>query len=154
MIELVFYDIPGKNPGAEAWSPSTWITRFTLKYKGLKDRTEWVEYPDIETVCKKIGAEPTGTHPDGITPRYTVPVLYDPSTRVVISESGRIAEYLNETYPDTLILFPPGTRVLQAAFRAALRTFIDVPLYMLTIYPEPQRKELRVPQGHQGGEVW
>ncbi|THH30526.1 hypothetical protein EUX98_g3656 [Antrodiella citrinella] len=135
MSELVFYDIVGKNVGAKAWSPSTWIIRFALNYKGLNYRTEWIEFPDVEAVCKNIGAAPTGTKPDGVTPRYTVPVLYDPSTQTVISDSSKIADYLEKTYPDRPTLVPAGTRGLQAAFRAAVMSAIDIPLYMLCILP-------------------
>lgn len=38
--------------------------------------------------------------PDG-TPFYTIPAIHDPSTGVTISDSHKIIEYLDETYPDT-----------------------------------------------------
>lgn len=95
--------------------------RFALNYKGLKYRTEWVEYPDIEPLCKKIGAPPTWTPKNG-PPLYTLPVIYDPSTDTVVVDSVRIADYLDKTYPDTPRLFPPGTRALQAAFQVACFT--------------------------------
>ncbi|KAG7088020.1 hypothetical protein E1B28_012057 [Marasmius oreades] len=111
---LEFYDIPSKLPGI-AWSPNTWKTRYCLNYKGIPYKTIWVEYPDIASTCKRIGAAPTTTKSDG-TPLYTLPVIRDPSTGIAISDSPRIADYLEKTYPDTPRLFPPGTRALQAAF--------------------------------------
>ena len=81
--------------------------RISLNYKGIPYKVEWVEYPDIEAVCKKIGAKPTSKKSDG-TDLYTLPVISDSSTGAVISDSSAIAKYLDETYPDTPILFPPG----------------------------------------------
>jgi len=118
MAEIILFDIPGKTPETKAWSPSTWKTRYALNIKGLKYRTEWVEYPDIEGVCQKLGAGPTTTKSDG-SPYYTLPVIYDPSTDTVVAESAKIAEYLDATYPDTPRMFPAGTRGLHAAFQSA-----------------------------------
>lgn len=89
--------------------------RYTLNLKGLAYKTEWVEYPDIEALCKKIGAAPTGKWPDGAD-YYSLPVIYDPSTKKVVSDSFAIARYLDETYPTTPTLVPAGTAALQALF--------------------------------------
>ncbi|KAJ7015781.1 hypothetical protein C8F04DRAFT_1171671 [Mycena alexandri] len=75
---IVFYDIPSTLP-INAWSPNTWKTRYALNFKGLSYRTEWIEYPDIEALCKKIGAPHTRNKPDG-RPHYTLPVIHDLST--------------------------------------------------------------------------
>ncbi|GAW07249.1 AChain Crystal Structure Of Glutathione Transferase Gstfua3 From Phanerochaete Chrysosporium [Lentinula edodes] len=112
---IVFYDIPFAESNI-CWSPNTWKTRYSLNYKGLSYRTEWIEYPDIEALCIKIGAAPTDVKADGITPDYTLPVIYDPSTDKTISDSFAIALYLDTAYPDTPKLFPPGTQALQEAF--------------------------------------
>ncbi|KAG5642389.1 hypothetical protein DXG03_002847 [Asterophora parasitica] len=118
---ITFYDIPSKVPGV-AWSPNTWKGRYALNFKGLPYKTVWVEYPDIEEVSKKIGAPPTGTKPDG-SPFYTLPAIFDPSTNTAVSESIRIAEYLDKTYPDAPKLLPGGTHALQhAAINAYLPT--------------------------------
>ncbi|KAF8878319.1 hypothetical protein BD779DRAFT_1554828 [Infundibulicybe gibba] len=101
---IIFYDIPSMIPG-NAWSPNTWKTRFSLNYKSLAYKTEWVEYPDIEPLCKKIGAPPTSTKATG-EPHYTLPVIFDPKTKRAISDSAAIAEYLDEQYPETPKLFP------------------------------------------------
>ncbi|KAK7048201.1 GST N-terminal domain-containing protein [Favolaschia claudopus] len=114
---IILYDIPSKAPGI-AWSPNTWKTRYGLNYKGLAYKTEWVEYPDIADFCIKIGAKPTMTRRDG-SPYYTLPVIQDPNTGAIISDSMRIAEYLDETYPDTPKLIPAGTHVFQKTFMAA-----------------------------------
>ncbi|KAF9263002.1 hypothetical protein L218DRAFT_987989 [Marasmius fiardii PR-910] len=112
---LEFYDIPSTLPGV-AWSPNTWKTRYCLNYKRIPYKTIWVEYPDIASTYKRLGAQAAFTKRDG-TPYYTMPLIRDPSTGTTISDSARIAEYLDKTYPDTPSLFPPGTRGLQAAFR-------------------------------------
>lgn len=110
--------------------------RFALNYKGLKYRTEWVEFPDIAAVCKQIGASPTRPKEDGITPHYTLPVIQDLSTGAIISGSTNISEYLDRTYSDTPLLFPPGTRSLTEAFHAALRAANGPSLYKLVIVPQ------------------
>ncbi|OCH88479.1 hypothetical protein OBBRIDRAFT_758180 [Obba rivulosa] len=115
---ILFYDIPGNGTADKAWSPNTWKTRYTLNYKGIPYKTVWVEYPDIAGLCKEIGAAPTSYEPDG-TPSYTLPVIKDPSTGAVISDSAAIARYLDKTYPDTPVVIPPETDALQAAFQHA-----------------------------------
>ncbi|KAJ7505494.1 glutathione S-transferase [Mycena galericulata] len=114
---IIFYDIPSTAPGC-AWSPSTWKVRYALNYKGLAYKTVWVEYPDIADLCKKIGAEPAMICQDG-TPHYTLPVIQDPKTGTVLSESLHIAEYLDSTYPDTPKVIPTGTFTLQKSFQVS-----------------------------------
>ncbi|TRM60478.1 hypothetical protein BD626DRAFT_505495 [Schizophyllum amplum] len=109
MPPIIFYDIASDKVGC--WSASTWKIRYALNYKGLPFQTIWVEYPDIEAKCKEIGAEPTGTR-DG-KPLYTFPVIHDPSTAHIISDSQKISQYLDEAYPDTPKLFPEGSQAKQ-----------------------------------------
>jgi glutathione S-transferase len=97
--KIIFYDLASTKPNFP-WSANTWKTRFTLNYKGLPYRTEWVEFPEIESKCKEMGIAPTATKPDG-SPQYTVPAIWDPSTKTGLAESYHIAEYLDKTYPDT-----------------------------------------------------
>ena len=99
--------------------------RYCLNYKRIPYHTVWVEYPDIEDLCKKISAPPTGVKADG-SPFYTLPVIYDPSTNTTHSESVLIAEYLDAQYPDRPQLIPQGTRALQ-------HMFSDV--YLTTLIP-------------------
>ena len=129
---IVLYDIPWKAMG-KAWSPNVWKTRFVilptqsrlsiltttllrfrycLNIKGIPYRTVWVEFPDIATFCTEIGAPPTATTRDA-KPVYTLPVIYDPNTKATISESTRIAEYLDSAYPDTVALLPKGPEAEQ-----------------------------------------
>ncbi|KAF9218950.1 hypothetical protein BS17DRAFT_770328 [Gyrodon lividus] len=115
---IIFYDIPSSFPG-NAWSPNTWKTRYALNIKGVAYRTEWVEYPDIAALAKKIAAPPTSTNNDG-SPSYTLPIINDPNTGKVISDSFLIAEYLDATYPGGNTLFPPGTKPLMKAFEAGV----------------------------------
>lgn len=106
------------------------VSRYTLNLKGLAYKTEWVEYPDIEALCKKIGAAPTGKWPDG-TDYYSLPVIYDPSTKKVVSDSFAIARYLDETYPTTPTLVPAGTAALQTLFLSWAWDAIGLPTFAL-----------------------
>ncbi|OAX43975.1 hypothetical protein K503DRAFT_730497 [Rhizopogon vinicolor AM-OR11-026] len=115
---IIFYDIPS-TLSVNAWSPNTWKTRYALNIKGVPYETVWVEYPDIEALAKKIGAPSTGTKDDG-SPSYTLPIINDPNTGKVVSDSFLIAEYLDATYPGGNTLFPPGTKPLIAAFEGSV----------------------------------
>ncbi|KAK0457990.1 uncharacterized protein EV420DRAFT_405013 [Desarmillaria tabescens] len=116
---ITLYDIPTKLPDAPG-SPNTWRTRYSLNMKKLPYQTVYVELPDIEPLAKQIGAAPTGTKHDGVTPLYTVPIIHDHATGAVISESAAIAAYLDKTYPSGPTLVPAGTMPLQLAFRDAV----------------------------------
>ncbi|EMD37292.1 hypothetical protein CERSUDRAFT_73205 [Gelatoporia subvermispora B] len=125
-----FYDIPrNRDEDDKAWSPNTWKTRLTLNYKGLPYKTIWVEYPDIESVCKEIGAESTGF---GLLkegkPYYSLPVIHDPNTGTTISDSIRIARYLDKTYPDTPTVIPAELEAFHAVFEDAFFQTICMPL--------------------------
>lgn len=140
-MTIIFYDIPSTLP-TNAWSSNTWKTRsvarqlpslfireptsacsFCLNFKGVPYRTEWVEYPDIEGLCKKHGIPHTSSKGDG-SPYYTLPAIHDPSTGLYISDSFLIAEYLEKTYPDRPSLFPDFTPGFQATFDQLLRTTV------------------------------
>ncbi|KAI6031321.1 hypothetical protein BKA83DRAFT_4198617 [Pisolithus microcarpus] len=116
MIPLILYDISSKLEG-NYWSPSTAKPRFVLGYKGLPFRIEWVEYPDIAPRMKAIGARQNKLL-DG-REMYTLPVLDDPNTGALITDSWEIAEYLEKTYPEKSI-FPNKSKGLIRAFDAAL----------------------------------
>ncbi|KAJ6506740.1 hypothetical protein C8R45DRAFT_970390 [Mycena sanguinolenta] len=119
---IVFYDIPSSLPSV-CWSPNLWKTRYALNFKGIPYKTVWVEYPDIEARCKEIGAAPTRNKVDG-RPHYTLPVIHDLSTGAVISDSSKIAAYLDATYPDKPLLMPAGTAGLHRAFQSAGQALI------------------------------
>lgn len=66
--------------------------RYALGFKSIRYETVLIEHTEIEAVCKKIGAPPTGTKPDGSV-TYTVLFMYDPSTKTAVADSVKIAEY-------------------------------------------------------------
>ncbi|TBU52346.1 hypothetical protein BD310DRAFT_998700 [Dichomitus squalens] len=66
------------------WPPNTWKNRFSLDIKGIPYKTVWVESPDIEPLCKKIGATAAEERRDG-TPLYTLPFIHDPNTGAIVS---------------------------------------------------------------------
>ena len=59
--------------------------RFILSYKNLPFDTVWVEGPDIAPTLKQIGASPN-KRSDG-SEWYTVPVLDDPNTGAIVTNS-------------------------------------------------------------------
>ncbi|OBZ68779.1 hypothetical protein A0H81_11341 [Grifola frondosa] len=121
---IIFYDIPGNAAKDQAW--------FSLNYKGLPYKTQWVEYPHIAGLCKEIGAPPTDTYPDG-SPAYTLPAYTTRTRRPAVSESALIARYLDKTYPDTPTLIPTATDALHAAFQTALSTTFTSTLMPITL---------------------
>lgn len=96
---IILYDLASNKPDF-AWGPNNWKVRFALNYKGIPFKTEWVEFPDIQPKCKEKGIEPGVITSTG-KEFYTVPAIWDPKTNLGVSESLRIAEYLDKTYPDT-----------------------------------------------------
>ena len=86
-----------------------------MSYKGLPFEVEWVELPDIAQKMKDIGASP-GKFLNTVA--YTLPVLRDPNTGAVVTDSWDIAVYLDNTYPEKLV-FPRDTQGLIRAFGTA-----------------------------------
>ena len=107
------------------------LIRFGLNYKKLPYTTTWLEFPEIEPTATQIGAPPTGRKPDG-SPFYTTPIIHDPNTNKTLSNSIDIARYLDDTYPDTLVL-PDGEASAQRAKHIEGVFFIDVAPYVLGI---------------------
>jgi len=124
---IILYDLPGTATKDKAFSENTWKTRFILNMKGLPYKTVWVEYPDIAPLCQKIGAEPTRKR-NG-KPLYTLPVIHDPTTGASVSDSLKIAYYLDDTYPSTTPFFPPGSRGLQSVFVDVCIQKIEIPIF-------------------------
>jgi glutathione S-transferase len=112
---IILYDIPSPHPN-KAWSPNTWKTRYCLNYKGLHYRTEWVEYPDIKALYEHLGIEAKSFNEDG-SPYHSLPVISDPSTGQIMSESFDIARYLDDQYPSKPKVFPPGSKMLIRSFQ-------------------------------------
>ncbi|KAG1727814.1 hypothetical protein EDB19DRAFT_1941889 [Suillus lakei] len=125
MLPLVLYDILSELPGNN-WSSNPAKPRFVLSYKDLPFVTLWVEYSDIPIAMKSIGAKPNKRR-DG-SEVYTVPVLSDPNTGSLITDSLEIASYLEKTYPEKPI-FPNNSEPLirAAKFFIGARS-IDIPL--------------------------
>ncbi|KAG1841903.1 hypothetical protein DFJ58DRAFT_732251 [Suillus subalutaceus] len=92
MQPIILYDTPCKLPKKQ-WAPNPSKTRFCLGHKGLPYEVVWVEFCDIAATMKGIGASPTAGE------RYTVPVIKDPNTGAVVSDSHAIAKYLGRDLP-------------------------------------------------------
>ncbi|KAG8710239.1 hypothetical protein FRC11_004717 [Ceratobasidium sp. 423] len=108
---IVFYDLADAN--GTYWSFNTYKTRLSLNFKGIPYRVEYVSFPDIESRMAELGVTPISD----TFPRYTLPVIADPSSDphgapTYVSDSFNIAMYLDEHYP-TRPIFPSGTRATQ-----------------------------------------
>ncbi|KAH9480850.1 hypothetical protein JR316_0007452 [Psilocybe cubensis] len=130
MSEIIFYDIKSNVPGYSV-SPTTWRTRYCLNLKGLKYKSQYVEFPEIAPLYKKLGVPAPDTNSDG-SPHYTLPMIYDPSTNKYIPDSTDIAIYLDKQYPDLPRIFPPGTERLQMQFSNAAMSSIPAAGNLLT----------------------
>ncbi|KAI0322128.1 hypothetical protein OF83DRAFT_1095380 [Amylostereum chailletii] len=96
--QLTFFDIPTQ--ASIPTSPNTWKLRLALNYKRLDYTTHWTPTSLAETTCIAHGIPPSSTRADG-TPHYTLPALIDHtvSPPVRLSDSTRIIDYLERTYP-------------------------------------------------------
>ena len=106
--------------------------RIVLNYKGIPHKTEWVDFPDIATVAKRIGAPHTFSRRGG-QPSYTVPILHDPATDRSLSGSLQIALNLERLYPHSPKLFPPGTDDLIVDFDNRFLRVVGVALAPLLL---------------------
>lgn len=108
-----------------------------LNMKGVPYRTVWIECADIESHCISIGAAPTSYNVDAVdgtkTPFYTFPVIQDPNTGAIVSDSFKIAVYLDKTYTSGPVLVPAGAGGLLAAFQDTLGEKIESTLMPLLI---------------------
>ncbi|KAJ2912536.1 hypothetical protein MD484_g7891, partial [Candolleomyces efflorescens] len=124
---ITLYDFAANVPHKSV-SPYAWRVRLALNIKGIKHQTEWIEYTEIEKRSKELGIPPSEIKADG-KPFYTIPSIYDPSTNTRISDSLKIIEYLDKTYPDTPQIIPPGTSILNATLNWAIGKTV------FTLYP-------------------
>jgi glutathione S-transferase len=92
-----------------------------LNYKNIPFVTIWVNYSEISIAMKSIGAKPSKRR-DG-SEVNTVPVLSDPNTGALITDSLKIASYLEKTYPEKPI-FPNNSESLIHAFDSAYMSLI------------------------------
>lgn len=88
------------------------LCSYALNIKGIPYKTEWLSFTEVEPKMKELGILPNS----GYLMHYTVPTIYDPNTKRVVTESFAIAKYLEEAYPNTPRLVAPGTAGLQAAY--------------------------------------
>ena len=118
-----------------------------LDMKGLDFVTEWVEFCDIKDLYERLGLPPSPADATGGRGPHTLPVIYDPSTGAIRSDSAQIIQYLDKTYPHTHRLFPEGTTGLQLAF--------DTIIFSLTFYRALRTSMfyLSVPQTKVQGEL-
>jgi hypothetical protein len=96
-------------------------------------KTIWAEYADIQDVGKAIGATPTDKRPSG-EPRYTLPSIIVPATGEVVSNSAKIAAYLEAKYPDKP-LFPEGKVEEHLAYERELTMLLGI--VCLCFHPGP-----------------
>lgn len=114
---------------------------FILNYKRLPYRTVWVEFPDVEATLRSVGALPSAVRSDG-RPLYTLPVIVDPlrspMAPEVLSNTNKIAEYLESTYPARPV-FPEGSRALQTLFVHYIQEVFARPLLPIMVPLSHQR---------------
>ncbi|KIK36180.1 hypothetical protein CY34DRAFT_780612, partial [Suillus luteus UH-Slu-Lm8-n1] len=111
---LVLYDILSELPGNDSWSPSPIKLRLVLRYKNIPFVTLWVKYAEISIAMKSIGSTPIGRKDRHGSDVYTIPVLSNPNTGAIITDSLEIASYLEKTYPEKPI-FPNNSEPLICA---------------------------------------
>ncbi|KAJ3843367.1 hypothetical protein F5878DRAFT_706886 [Lentinula raphanica] len=120
---------------AQSWAPNIWRIRFILNYKRLPYTTVWVEFADVETTLRSIGAPPSVVKGDG-RPVYSLPVLVDPTKTpyapVILSNANNIAEYLESAYPSPAV-FPAGSRALQSLFAHYIQEVFAKPLLPIMV---------------------
>ena len=86
----------------------------------------------MDRFCKSIGARPTDKLHDG-SDLYTLPVIYDPFTKSVVSGTFDIAEHLDKNYPSCPRIFRfRGMKGLHRVFIDAYKP-VDVALGRLLI---------------------
>lgn len=136
---ITLFDIPSTVPGS-AWSLNPWRVRLALAYKGIPFRTEWVEYPDIQSTLQKHNIKPTDTNSDG-TPYYSIPAILDiddttGEVKAAMADSFPIVKYLDDAYPDTPRLIPEGTLEDQKTFATGfMRSIFPIMIIVIKLTP-------------------
>jgi glutathione S-transferase len=98
-MTLTLYDLAGADERMR-FSPYCWRVKFALKHKGLKAREVPVRFTDKHAIA--FSGQPL------------VPILTDDER--VVSDSWKIAEYLEAKYPDRPSLFGGAAAQSQAMF--------------------------------------
>ncbi|KAG1766149.1 hypothetical protein EDD22DRAFT_1011817 [Suillus occidentalis] len=117
---IVLYDIPCVVQG-QPWSAKTMITRH-----GLPFQTVWLECPEIKPFYEQHSLAPTTLRvtKETATPIHTLPVIMDPNTNRLITDSFVIAQYLDEQYPDTPKVMPNNITALVYVFQTAIHNTV------------------------------
>jgi len=112
-----------------------------LNYKRLPYRTTWVDFPDVESTLRSIGAPPSAIRNDG-RPIFSLPVIVDPlrspNSPAILSNANSIAEYLESAYPARPV-FPEGSRALQTLFVHYIQEIFLKPLLPIMVPLSHQR---------------
>jgi glutathione S-transferase len=105
---LIFYDISSPlQPRSYAPNPSK--SRLALCFKRVPFKATWVDIVDISNVRTVLKCPATRKLDDG-SDYYTLPMLQDPVSGKVVGDSFDIANYLEDTFPDSGgVLFPPNS---------------------------------------------
>ncbi|KNG83836.1 hypothetical protein ANOM_007356 [Aspergillus nomiae NRRL 13137] len=113
---IILYDI-ASGPPVRCFASNPWKARYSLNFKRVSYRTEWVDLPEVASTRKALGVPPSRTFSNG-SPFYTLPIIEDPSTGERVGDSFDIALYLEKAYPDAPQLFPRSSLGLHASFNA------------------------------------
>ncbi|KAK4161194.1 hypothetical protein QBC43DRAFT_324261 [Cladorrhinum sp. PSN259] len=98
---LTYYDIAFQQPREQnTAAPNPWKGRYALNFKAAPYTTQWVQMPDITKTRQGLGIPACRKFADG-TDFHTLPVLKDNETGAVIGDSLDIANYLQNTFPDS-----------------------------------------------------
>jgi glutathione S-transferase len=96
---LILYDISSpRQPRSYAPNPSK--ARLALSFKQVPFKTTWVDIIDIPDTRKGLVCQPTRKLDDG-SDFYTLPMLRDLASGRVVGDSFDIANYLEDTFPDS-----------------------------------------------------
>jgi glutathione S-transferase len=96
---LVLYDISSPlEPRSYAPNPSK--ARLTLSFKHIHFKTIWVDILNIPDVRKGLNCPATRKLDDG-SDFYTLPMLQDPASGKVLGDTFDIANYLEDTFPNS-----------------------------------------------------
>jgi glutathione S-transferase len=96
---LVLYDISSPlQPRSYAPNPSK--ARLALGFKDVPFKINWVDIVDIPDVRKGLDCPATRKLDDG-SDYYTLPMVQDPASGKVLGDTFDIANYLDDTFPDS-----------------------------------------------------
>jgi glutathione S-transferase len=104
---LVLYDISSPHtPSSYAPNPSK--ARLALLFKRLYFRIEWTDILSIPEVRQSLGCRAGRKFDDG-SDFYTLPILRNPNTGIVVGDSFDIALYLDKYWSGRDPLFPENS---------------------------------------------